>query len=203
MAILLLLLFDGFVLGVLHYQNNSCKHHKLTYYDVKIQTQSAFHILANMTNYANTEDKLYEYLKTDEKQNLYNVPQKKNGKSRSIPKKYIKSERNPNGIDIELAQKPCFYHVNSLFFINSYKNSCKHTDFEHPENSDCYITVDFNGFAPPNKLLEIDFDLKNKEELYSGKLANGDEIIFVIASREDNSLYPMPSNKYRQLILKR
>lgn len=105
---------------------------------------------------------------------IYNIKENSSTEIKRINKKYIKSEKNKNGIDKELADKPCFFEsIGTLYFINRYQNSCKNVDLENPEKSDCYMTIDLNGFDQPNTLMNFD-----KESKYVH--FEGDQIIVVI-----------------------
>lgn len=129
---------------------------------------------------------------------FYNIKENSSTKIKKINKKHIKSEKNKNGIDKELADKPCFEVAGALYFINRYQNGCKNVDLEHPENSDCYMTIDLNGFEQPNKLIEIDKDI---EHLH--KVPDGDSIIVVIQPQEKENqpnLTAIVPEKYQKLL---
>ena len=132
---------------------------------------------------------------------FYNIKSPKDGKFSKIDKKYIRSEKNKNGIDEQLAQIPCIvtpYYI--TYYINSFKNECRKFDLENPENSDCWFTVDLNWYEKPNTLFVLHNSSENR--LY---YTDGDQFILVIkhSQEDDNKLVPALLPKYNPRIIKK
>lgn len=134
---------------------------------------------------------------------VYNVKNIKDGEIHRIDKELIKTTDKPsfkipfftkktqdikNKIDETTAKLPCLQTYNGIiYFVNSYKNGCRKYDLENPENSDCWLTVDVNGFKDPNELVNSD------------NSNSGDQAIIVIQATEEdeNNLRAVLPEKYK------
>lgn len=140
---------------------------------------------------------------------VYNAKNIQDGEIRRIDKEFIKTTNKPSfkipfftketqdsKIDAKTAQLPCIQTRDAIiYFINSYKNGCKNYDLENPENSDCWLTVDVNGFKHPNEL--VNRKLNEKTNNYS---ISGDQVIIVIKTEGENNLLAVSPKRYYFLV---
>ena len=176
---------------------------KFDYYNVSLKAKNVysqmryiFSTLYPHRPYIKPEEIKIDDLKKLKYTEFYNMDGMTDGKIHYIDKKYIKSPQNKDGINEELAKKPCILMFDKLFFVNSYNTGCKTADFKNPEKSDCWFTVDINGFEGPNKLLDINGNT-DLQKLKNQK-ADGDQFIIIILN-DTEQLWPTFPDKYKQL----
>ena len=86
-------------------------------------------------------------------------------------RKHEKMKFNP--IDIknynigEYIDKPMFMTADGiLFIIEKFTPKCEFVDEENPENSDCIIVVDVNGYKKPNEMTTDDKQPKDRYKIF-------------------------------------
>lgn len=142
---------------------------------------------------------------------VYNIKNINDGEIHRIDKEFIKTTDKSsfkipfftketqdikNKIDEKTAKLPCLQLYSGItYFVNSYKNGCKNYDLENPENSDCWLTVDVNGFKYPNEL--VNRKLNEKTNSYS---SSGDQVIIVIKTEGENNLLAVSPKRYYFLV---
>lgn len=196
-VIIFMVLVNGFLIKMI---NTGCSNENMSYYEVRYQVMAANSTISRyLQNMPKNEKEFLSNLKNSNIKNfvVYNYGGLENVKYVHFPKKYIKTDKKPDGFEKNLAENvPAFRLGRSLYFVNSFKNECQTADFKNPEKSDCLITVDLNGFDGPNKLIKFDKDFDwNKDRV---KSAGGDQIMLLILS-DTETMFPALPDEYAPL----
>jgi len=89
------------------------------------------------------------------------------------------SEKEINAYNLsEYLEKPMFLTAdNVLYIIDKFTSGCNIVDYSEPDNSDCIMIVDINGYKKPNQLST---DLKHLSDRYKVVInGNKNEVIAV------------------------